>query len=379
MNRVHSEFAPSSLKRKLACPGSHRLEQSVPAGEASKSSVYAAEGTAAHQVAEAILQGQEIEIGSTIRADGWDIVVTDAMVEDVGPYVQHVEKLRLGGYQTTLEARVSLNGLWKIPPADVFGHLDCQAYHPKIRTLEVVDLKFGRGVPVSAQDNPQLLAYAAGARQALGQPVDTVRITIVQPRVAGPSVRSDTYAAIDLDIWIEEVFKTGVARCFEPDAPLVPGEHCRFCPARAACPELHKRAVDTAREDFALVGTLTEQEISDRLELAEILEGYFGAIRQLAASRLGEGKDVPGWGLVPKRAIRKWVDEQQATEAVLAVLSRDVAMTAPVLKSPAQIEKLLPKTDKGLLKALVEAVSSGTTLTRTGKSTRVSGAERDFA
>lgn len=378
---AHSEFSASSAKRLLACPGSFKLSKPAQQG-ARKSSIYSAEGTLAHSIAEAILSGQGhiAAAGNVEHADGFDITVTEDMLEHVQVYVDFVEELRADGYVTKLEQRVSPNAIFHPEPApiDLFGTADCLAFHMQKRHLVVGDLKFGRGVTVEAEDNEQFLYYALGAlyeNPKLQTRVDSVTVTVIQPRAGhaeGP-VRSATYPTVDVLMWGENVLKPGVLAALKDDAPLAPGKHCKFCPALGTCPEIHKQALVAAKALFQpsplmppVPATLSDWELADTVSKLDMLEAWGQAVRQEAYDRLVNGKEVPGYKLVDKRAIRKWADGVNERDVVVAAgnaagVFEDDLYTRK-LKSPAQLEKLLGRTAAKELRPFIVQKSSGTVM-----------------
>lgn len=297
MPSSHSQFGASSAARLLACPGSFKTGERVNKGSrrrTAKSSIYADEGTAAHLLAEmALASGKETTdfLGQKItlshRPDEPFVVDAD-MADHVGVFVSHVRLLRQLGYAVTLEQVVEPAHIWTGDPSqtqdpdlpfDLYGTADAVAYHPGSKSLAVVDLKYGAGVFVSAEDNAQALYYAAGALR-LYPDARGATITIVQPRCpdkSGETVRKWITTAEYVREWCRETLKPGIDRALLDDQPLVTGAHCRFCPAILDCPEARKKAATAAAAMF--------QGSPHGLDLDALIAGDAG---EPDPSRLGE-------------------------------------------------------------------------------------------
>jgi hypothetical protein len=383
----HSEFPASSAKALIACPGRFALVKTLPA-TGRKSSIFAAEGTVAHGLAEwALRTGEPLsdKLGKVMSADGFDFTVDQDMVDHVSVYVEYVRSLNALGYSIWLERRVSPTGPWFMtnerPPLDLFGTSDCVAVHPGLQDMVIADLKYGRGIAVEARDNAQLRYYALGTAGELGEiltsppdlagdpfgdkaTVGTVTMTIVQPRAPHPEgpVRSETIFARDLVMWGVEVLRPAVERALRPGQPLAAGEHCKFCPALPVCPENRQAAQDKARHAFdEPVTRIAPDELAADLALADQLETWIKAIRQEAHERLEAGREIPGFKLVAKRATRSWNDEESVMALVAEYGIEEHALETK-LKSPAQVLKRLEKDIAAVLNAHVSSNSSGTTL-----------------
>lgn len=369
MAKQHAILSASGAYRWLACPGSVALSANLPPGT---SSIYAAEGSLAHDLAELSLSGKanlHDFLGKRIAKDGYEFVIADEMIDAVETYTAYCDKIGEASDRTFIETRVSLNEMWgDKPPTPLFGTADFIAYAHKSETLDVVDLKYGRGVPVEVADNDQLLYYACGSLAFAPGPVSRIRTTIVQPRaehLLGP-VRSCEYDLLDLRVWFDTRLRPGVERIMSGDAALVAGSHCRFCPARGVCPALAKLATETAKMEFGQLppqtAGMSDAELGAVLDKAEIIREWIEAVRAEASQRIDRGSSVPGWKLAERRATRKFLNDDLA-EALLSRfgIARDKTHKA-ALKSVAQIEKLLSPEQKAELLPLIDKSSSGTTL-----------------
>jgi hypothetical protein len=379
--KAHAKIAPSSLDRLFACPGSHTLSAGLAPGKPSR---YAAHGTAAHALAEECLRHPGSDpvsvLGSVQTHDGYDIEVDEEMVEGVRMYLDEVRKSYAPGWVTWIEEKVDLTPVFPGGlPDPIFGTADFIGWNKVEGLLRVVDLKFGRG-GVSPIDNPQVYAYALGAvfflrgylkhRHSSTWFPDWIEVTIVQPRgMPGQAgVKTERFTGLDLEMWMNDVFVPGVQAVYSPSAKLVVGDHCHFCPAKAVCPALaaHANAVAMATFDALPPGpvTLSDAELSKILDWADVLHQWVDAIRSEASRRIDLGGNIPGWKLVPKRAMRKWLDGKTALDDLVANYHLPIADVAKLtVLSPAQIEKKHPLTYDDLEKrGLIDRSSSGTTL-----------------
>ena len=248
------------------------------------------------------------------------------------------------------------------------GTADFVRYRPAARHLRVCDFKYGQGVFVEVEGNPQLKKYAVGAMLEVNQPVDEVEVLIVQPRFEGAQpVRSFTFKAIELLDFIADL-KEAAERTRQPDAPLVAGEHCKFCPASRDCPELERRSHALVAAQFGPVsvfGSYRPEELAKALADIPLVKERIKAIEEFAYQEAMRGADVPGYKLVEKRPTRKWKSED-----VVRMWCEQQAISPyaePEILSPAQLEKRLgenaprgKKKEAGkVLEPLIEKVSSG--------------------
>lgn len=364
--KLHAELGASAAARWMACPGSVRLSRGIPNVETE----YAREGTAAHALAElALRRGVDAFMWEGLTLEG--VEVTEDMANAVQVFVDYCNLLKDMADVVWTEHRFSLAAL--NPPGPMFGTADFCAYDPRLRELEVVDFKYGQGVVVEAAGNRQLKYYALGAALSLGneRPIETVRMTIVQPRAAHPAgvVRSEQIGILDLLAFASELLEAARATLAD-DAPLSPGHHCRFCPAAAICPAQHAQAQAIAQVEFAEMPldrppapeTLPLPVLADILEKLPILEDWAKQVRAHVTASLERGDAVPGFKLVPKRATRRWASQEQARTWLLDAGWKDEEILKLDLRSPAQIEKLVGK--KQLPGEFVESKSSGYTLAR---------------
>ena len=377
MTQAHSTLGASSAYRWMTCPGSVRESAGLP----NVSSEYAKEGTAAHSLAECCLKrGFDADkyIGDKVEADGSEYLVDEDMAAAVQVYLDAVRDDK-HGYDGKLivEHRFDLSSLH---PA-FFGTNDACVYRDGI--LYVHDYKHGRGVSVEVTDNPQLKYYALGAlRTAFKKPVEAVELVITQPRCPHPDgpVRRWRTTVVDL-LDFEADLIEAAARTEDPEAPLLAGNHCKFCLAAPKCPALRDSVYDAAKADFgANSGDLVLSEpstfdgpaLAEVLRHAEMIKDWLRRVQEYAHHEAESGRAPPGFKLVNNRATRKFVGDDAD---IVNFLSGDLAMESehmysePKLRSPAQIEAALKahygfrgKKAGEAIADMVQSVSSGTVL-----------------
>lgn len=344
---THSPIGASSYYRWKACPGSVRLSQGIE----SKSSIYAQEGTLAHEIAALILQGQELD-PKVVSAD-------QEMLDAISVYTKTVNKEE--GFPLLVEHAFDLSDVFP----GLYGTADAIIFHEKSKTLKVFDYKHGAGIPVDVEHNTQLMYYGLGALISSDFVAEHVELVIVQPRcqhIDGP-VRRWSLNTFDLLEFAGQL-KQDAEIAMSENAPLQPGDHCRFCPAAGMCPALKDRALSVAKTEFAVATAYDPDELAKILTRLPLLEDWISSVREFAYGEASKGKSIPGYKLVAKRATRRWKDNDYAVSFLKEKCKLKVkAMYGePSLKSPAQIEKLLTKEQQSQMEDLIEAVSSGNTL-----------------
>lgn len=324
--REHALLSASSAHRWLNCP------PSAIAAEAYKeeTSEYAAEGTLAHEVAEAVADGRDI---SGIEH------ANKEMIEHAESYRDYILEHSKGETLMMLEQRVDFSP-W-VPGG--FGTCDCILIHDT--TLIIIDYKYGAGVPVSAIDNPQMRLYALGALNDYGiaYEVDKVETHIFQPRI--DNVNFEAITAEELYKWGEEV-KPIAEKAAKGKGKYKTGSHCTFCPHAGRCRELTKTCTELVKtHDLSIkVPVLAPHEVAEVLEMEPLVSLWLRKVKNLALNNMLEGKEIPGYKLVEGRlGNRKWTNE----EAVRGVLDQNgylpAEYTETKLLSPAGIDMLVGK------------------------------------
>lgn len=351
---AHSHVGASSADRWMNCPGSVRLSENI----ASSTSLYAAEGTAAHWVAEMTFGGANVNnlLGAQRHIDGHVVEVTEEMIEHASAYAEYVRRLAGNDGDIVVEHKFHLESLHP----GLFGTADAVVWKPADATLHVIDFKYGQGVSVNP-DGRQLRYYALGALLESGHPAKTVVLHIYQPRLPFGDVpyRVHELDAVDLIDFAADLVEA-VEATEAPDAPLAAGDWCKWCPAAPTCPELHDKAQMAARMEFSEEKPLSLVDLGEAMRQVPLIEGWCKRVREAAYEQAMAGKRVPGHKLVEKRATRKWRDENAAKAALEGY---DGVMEVK-LRSPAQVEKVLKGVENAAekLDALTTKESTGLTL-----------------
>lgn len=236
----HARLGPSSSEIWLTCESAPARWKLAPAP---KPGPAARQGTLAHTLCEAALIKGRLGrwLDMTFLVEGEPVVVDQEMLDAVSLYAAYVSSIRDSGWRA-VESEVSLAWLWdKAPSEEIFGTADFAA--SAFRVLHVVDFKYGRGKAVDPEKNPQLSCYGVGAfgqlkreKPEIARHIDTVRLTIVQPRAGSRPVREWETPLGDLMFWAYGALRPAVDRILRgKPGPLTPGSHCWFCAASADC------------------------------------------------------------------------------------------------------------------------------------------------
>ncbi len=352
----HSPLGASSAARWMACPGSHRLIQTL-APRAEHSSPYAKEGTIAHAgVARCIEHGQDAWeiVGEQVCPEG---VFTAEMSRPVQVMLDLCRPLIAVAEWSVLEHRIHDPGFHPL----FYGQVDFAAVVAEgaDQVLVTVDYKHGAGVAVDVEDNVQTRYYSLGIlRLPECKDVTRVRRIIVQPRVGGEPVQlAEEEDAADLREWGRSVLRPAMDRA-EEGGPLVPGSHCQFCPAKLVCPALSAAFRAMATVSAVSVGLLTDAQIDMDYSLLPAVNHYTKALKDEVLRRALAGAHFESGKLVRSRADRVWrVGAEEALHAALG----DLIYSTPALLSPAALEKVDPRA-KDLTKELAYTPDTGLTV-----------------
>ena len=313
MATKHAVLSASSSERWLNCPPSARLCETYE----DKSSDYAAEGTDAHALAEARLkQALGIPTEDPVENLTW----YNAEMEDCAQgYAAYVVELLETAKQTCsdpvvmIEQRVDFSR-W-VPGG--FGTGDCICIAEGL--LNIVDLKYGAGIEVSADHNPQMMLYALGALEIFDDiyDIDTVRMTIYQPRKSNISIFEMSKDA--LLTWADTELTEKARLAYEGQGNFSCGEWCRFCKAKAECRERAIYNLRLAQYDFLNPALLQDEEIADILGRIDALTSWASDVKEYALQQAISGKEWTGWKLVEGRSNRKYTSEADVAAAVESV------------------------------------------------------------
>ena len=315
--RAHALLSASGSARWLNCTPSPLLEEQYPDSD----SEAAAEGTDAHELAEyklRVLKGSKFQQRPTSK---WDSEEMESHTDD---YADHVMATLAHAQETSpaatllIEHRLDFSHL--VP--DGFGTGDAIIIADD--TMTIIDLKYGKGVEVSAEANPQMRLYALGALHQFGMIYDIKRVKMVifQPRLRNTSI--DEIDAAELIEWGEAVVKPTASIAMQGGGELTPGDWCQFCKHAPACPALAKQYFDVVpMADTQPAApdpqTLSDDQIANIVKWSGELKKWLTAVEKHALDEANNGKHYPGLKLVEGRSVRKYTDEEAVAKKVQAL------------------------------------------------------------
>ena len=347
-SRAHALLSASSAHRWLNCPPSAVAAEMYP----NEGTEYTREGTLAHEVAEAYAREPDLVSGSAER-------LVPEMVECAKGYADYIqEHITDPAAVVLLEERVDFSP-W-VPGG--FGTCDCLIIQRDMLThgnlLTIIDYKYGQGVPVSAEGNPQMMLYALGALNDYGFAYDVTRVEmhIYQPRIN--NISRCSLLVEDLLEWAEQTVKPTAAKAAKGEGDYRAGEWCKFCPHAGRCRELTRTCTEyvETHDLRAAVPVLAPHEVAEVLEMEPLVSLWLRRVKAQALDTLMGGGDVPGWKVVEgKQGNRKWSDELQVAEALKAAGYGLEDITETKLLSPAAMDKSIGKRKVAdLLDSLIE-------------------------
>ncbi len=342
---AHATLSASGSERWLACPPSALLEKQFP----DERSEYAAEGTFAHSLAELHIKAYL----SLIPAKEYtkrlkQLKQNPFYSQEMEDYVQSyfdlaVEKINQALSETkdaTVLSEQRLDFSPWVPGG--FGTGDLVIISDGV--LEIVDLKYGKGVPVAAEGNTQMRLYGLGAINQYGVLYDfgTVRMTIVQPRL--DSISSAEMSVNELVAWGEEYVKPRAELAIQGKGEYNTGDHCQFCRAKAVCRARAEANLELARYDFQPPSILSVEEIADILTRADELQRWAKDVQDYALEQaINHGVKFPGWKLVEGRSNRKYTDEEAIAKILLSEGYSESEIYTKTLLGISTMEKAIGK------------------------------------
>lgn len=367
--KKHALLSASSSHRWLNCTASPRYEEQFPNGE---TSIYAKEGTLAHKFCEEMLNYNFHKINKRTFTRRWnklkkDELYSEEMEKTAEFYGRYLWEKYMSFEQkpfTVQEERVDLTD-W-IPEG--FG--TCDSILIGGGRLHITDYKHGKGVEVSAKNNPQMRLYALGALKKYlpiyGDTIKVVSMAIVQPRIT-EEVDEEELTAEELLAWGERI-KPIAQKAFDGGGEFLPGSWCRFCKGKSVCRARSENA--TALEDFkdALIGgkmtdeekkavdvkrittgdapaVLSDAEVADLLKRGEHLVAWYEDLKDYALSAILDGKEIPGYKVVAGRSNRKFTDEDAALAAIQQAGYDEAVLYERKAKTLTALEKMIGKAD----------------------------------
>lgn len=347
----HAVLSPSAASRWLACTPSARLELQFP----DSAGAYALEGSLAHELGETILRSRLKELSTAqlskkVKELSANKFYSPELQEYAEGYADFVFVKFTQAQNATSDAVLRVE-----------EQIDLRAYVPEgfgtgdaiilaDGTMEIIDLKYGKGVSVSAVENKQMMLYALGALDMFGfmYSVDKVRMTIYQPRI--DNISEWEISADELLAWGKNELLPKAAIAFRGEGDFVPGKHCQFCRAKSKCRALAERNLEAAKHEFDEVALLSDEEIAKVLEKLDGIKSWATSIEDYALKAALDGKKFPGFKLVEGRSNRKYSDEKKVADKLAESGYKEEAIYKPrELKGITDMEKLITKKAFSLL------------------------------
>ena len=338
---AHALLGPSSAARWIACPPSVKLCEQFEDVE----SEYAKEGSLAHEIAELKVR-KLIDPGLTSRkftAAMKKLKEKELYQEEMQGYTdEYVEFIQeqMYSYPTTPHIAVEQKVDFSEYVPDGFGTADCILIAND--TLHIIDFKYGKGVPVSVENNAQLLLYALGAYLAYEMiyPIEHIKMSIVQPRLAN----IDTWeCSLDYLLEFAKIAQEKATMALKGKGDFNCGEHCKFCKAKAICKERANVNLELAKYEFKAADQLTLEEIGEILEKAKDLAKWAEDLKEYALSESLKGNEVPGWKAVNGRGSRSFKNTDEAIKVLVDNGIAEELLYERKYLTLAQIEKTVGK------------------------------------
>jgi len=348
-NRKHALLSASGATRWINCTPSARLEEKF---AESKSSVYAQEGTLAHEFGDLALRLSNKEI--TKRVYNTEVkklqkspLYTDEMEEEVDKYTTYVleefnaAKRETPGAVLMVEKRLDYSHIVE----GGFGTGDSTIIADRL--MHVIDLKYGKGIRVDADENAQLMLYGIGALRAtdLLFDIDTIRLTIVQPRLN--HISTWDISVLDLIDWAESIVKPKAAMAYVGDGVQKAGSWCKWCKVKPMCATLAAQNVELAKHEFADPYLLTDDQLLDVYKQQPMLVDWVSAVAEYIKNEAIAGKKWKGYKLVEGTARRKWSNEPAIIKTLETKGFNENTYTTTKLNGIGAIEKLVGKSEFG--------------------------------
>lgn len=307
--KQHAILSASSAHRWINCPPSARLCEKIP----DKPSEYAEEGTRAHALCEYKLRKYfgENPKENLSKYDSEMEESAEFYLKFVKDFVE-VAKKNSSDVKIFVEQRVDFSNF--VPEG--FGTADCLIVSDK--DLFVVDFKYGKGVKVDAEMNPQMMCYAIGALQMFGDlyEIEKISFFIIQPRMT--AISDFEISKTDLLCWAEKILKPAAKLAFDGEGEFRAGEHCQFCKMKSNCRKRAEFNLELAKYGFQPPPVLEDAEIEIILEKADSLQKWVTDVQEFALKEALRGKKWQGWKIVEGRSNRKYTNENQVEKIVRA-------------------------------------------------------------
>lgn len=351
----HAILSASGASRWMACTPSARLEEQFP----DSTSEYAKEGTLAHELCELKVRKNLIEpmhtrtYNSKLKKIKEHELWQDEMDKHTDTYLEYIQGL-VHSYNCTPAVMVEKKVDFSSYVPDGFGTADCIIIAEG--TLHVIDFKYGKGVAVSAENNPQMKLYGLGAylEYSFLYAISKVKMTIVQPRL-DEVISEYEISTTELMEWAEEVVKPLADMAYKGEGTYIAGNHCKFCRAKATCRERARMNLETSKFDFKEPALLSDEEVGEALKMAQDLAKWAEDLKDYALAESLKGKLIPGWKAVEGRGSRVFTDNEEALKVLIGSGIDETMLYERKQLTLAQIEKVLgPKQFKELVGDMVE-------------------------
>lgn len=300
----------------MACPPSARLGEGIE----DKGSEYAQEGTLAHSIGELLLRKrwEGADITADLEAAQADPLYSGEMGEHMEAYAAFVEERMAEAKTRCADPRIFIEQTVKFDEYVPEGFGTSDAIIISDGLMDVVDLKYGKGVPVSAEGNPQMRIYALGCYLALSwaYEISIIRMNIFQPRL--DSISTDTITRDELLAWAENELKPRAALAWEGKGEFCPSkETCRWCRASPRCRAHRDYQLEIARQEFADPPLLSNDEVAEIMNRLPALLAWADKVKEYALdAALNHGEQFPGYKVVEGRSNRKYADEDSIAAAL---------------------------------------------------------------
>lgn len=379
----HATLSASGSHIWLNCTPSIKLSEGIP----DKQTEFTREGTTAHRLAELMLgELYGLTDEEELRADTEEVTRSEYYSEEmetvIRGYVDWVEEVYNGvkgqseDCELLTEQRLDFSS-W-VPGG--FGTGDVVIIADG--TLTVIDLKYGKGVPVDAVRNPQLMLYGLGAYDAfsLSNDIRRVRMIINQPRLDAISEYEVTVE--ELLEWGEKIVKPRAEMAIKGEGEAHPGDWCRFCKCKAVCRARAEEALEVAKYEFKDPPLLEEDEISDILGRAGRIQSWISDVKEYAQEEAEHGRQWPGWKLVEGRSNRKYTDPREVEKRLLAAgFEKILLFKDPELLGVSAMEKVVggkKKLEKLCEGLIVKPPGAPTLVPESDKRPAINTAKTDF-
>ena len=340
---AHALLGPSSASRWIACPPSVRLCEQFEDVE----SEYAKEGSLAHEIAELKVK-KLIDPGLTSRKFTSAMkklkdkeLYQEEMQGYTDEYVEFIQE-QMYSYETTPHISVEQKVDFSQYVPGGFGTADCILISND--TLHIIDFKYGKGVPVDAENNAQLLLYALGAYLAYEMifPIEHIKMSIVQPRLNNICTWECT---LDYLLTFAKTAQEKAVMALNGEGDFESGEHCKFCKAKSICKERANANLELAKYEFKAADQLTLEEIGEILQKAQDLAKWAEDLKEYALAESLKGNNVPGWKAVNGRGSRSFKNTDDAIKVLKENGIAEELLYERKYLTLAQMEKVIGKKD----------------------------------